>query len=109
MTGAQDAPQERPDDDLDDVIAALARRAHERNQVRARRVEELLAAPAGARDPAAREEAVRLCHTMSGSAATFGEVGLSDAAGRLEAVLRESRVGDVPAALDALRAAAGAA
>ncbi|MEL7974689.1 Hpt domain-containing protein [Isoptericola sp. F-RaC21] len=95
------------EDGLDEVMVALAQRAHARNRDRARRVAELLTAPAGTIEPAAYEEVARLCHTMAGSAATFGEEHLAAASARLEAVLREGPDGDVPAALDALRAAAG--
>lgn len=92
---------------LDDAIAALARRAHERNQGRARRISELLATAEARADPVAHEEAVRLCHTVAGSAATFGEAGLSQAAGRLGAALGAGVDADVQVALDALRAEGG--
>ncbi|MFI2102105.1 Hpt domain-containing protein [Isoptericola sp. NPDC019693] len=94
------------DTGLDEAIAVLARRARERNRGRARRLTELLASPA-ALTPAAREEAMRLCHTVVGSAATFGAEGLSEAAGRLGAALGAGRDADVPAALDDVRAEAG--
>ncbi|GAB3093245.1 Hpt domain-containing protein [Isoptericola nanjingensis] len=125
MTGSPGTPHGRPrtgsdggsapgpvgdgldDAGLDDAIAALGRRARERNRGRARRLTELLATAETRDDPVVREEAVRLCHTMAGSAATFGEVGLSEAAGRLEAALSTGVDADVPVALDVLRAAAG--
>lgn len=110
VTGTPDPRHDRPganldDAGLDDAIATLARRSHERNRVRAHRVTELLTAANGSLDAAAREEAVRLCHTMAGSAATFGELRLSEAAGRLEAALDAGREADVRDALGALRAA----
>ncbi|MFC7879092.1 Hpt domain-containing protein [Isoptericola sp. NPDC057391] len=120
MTATPGAPRERPgaeqegeesptldDLGLDDALAALARRAHDRNRGRARRLSELLAAPRTDLGAAAREEAMRLCHTMAGSAATFGELGLSRAATRLETALGAGRDVDVQEALDLLSAEAG--
>jgi HPt (histidine-containing phosphotransfer) domain-containing protein len=97
---------------FDDAFAVLAERARRRNADRTDRVLELLSAdgpaagPAGP-DPAARDEAMRLCHAVAGSAGTFGEHDLSDAARRLEVALRDGPDGDVATALDGLRAVAG--
>ncbi|GAB6938766.1 Hpt domain-containing protein [Isoptericola variabilis] len=92
---------------IDDALAALARRARERNRGRARRLTELLTAPPAALDDAAREEAMRLCHTVAGSAATFGQLGLSEAATRLESALGAGGDTDVRGPLDVLRSEAG--
>ena len=92
---------------IDDALAALARRARERNRGRARRLTELLTAPPAGLDDAAREEAMRLCHTVAGSAATFGEVRLSEAATRLESALGAGGDTEVRGALDVLRSEAG--
>lgn len=94
---------------FDDAFAVLAERAHRRNLDRADRVLELLspgstAGPADP-DPAVRDEAVQLCHAVAGSAGTFGEHDLGDAARHLEVVLRDGPDGAVAAALDGLRAA----
>jgi HPt (histidine-containing phosphotransfer) domain-containing protein len=97
---------------FDDAFAVLAVRAHRRNVDRAGRVLDLLsagvtAAGAASLDQAVRDEAVRLCHAVAGSAGTFGEHDLGAAARRLEVVLRDGPDGDLEAALDGLRAAAG--
>lgn len=97
------------DDGLDDAVARLARRAHVRNVERVERVTELLSSPRASLERAARDEAAQLCHTVAGSAGTFGDPVLTRAARRLETVLREAHDTDVPAALDGLRAAAGRA
>ncbi|WP_159798326.1 Hpt domain-containing protein [Puerhibacterium puerhi] len=96
----------------DDAFALLAERARRRNGDRAARVLELLSPGGRAVDlaavgPAARDEAVRLCHAVAGSAGTFGERALGDAARRLEVALRDGADADVAPALDALRAATG--
>jgi HPt (histidine-containing phosphotransfer) domain-containing protein len=95
----------------EDAFALLAERAHRRNLDRTARVLGLLAPAEGGPDGdgldlVARAEAMRLCHAVAGSAGTFGEHGLGEAARRLESVLRDGSDADVAAALDALRAAA---
>jgi HPt (histidine-containing phosphotransfer) domain-containing protein len=95
-------------DGWDDALRVLAGRAHMRNRVRAQRIAELLSAP-WERDTAVREEAAHLCHTVAGSAATFGEPGLADACLLLETALREGRDHDVMPALDVLRSRASGA
>ncbi|MFP3712396.1 Hpt domain-containing protein [Puerhibacterium sp. TATVAM-FAB25] len=96
---------------FDDAFAVLAARARRRNLDRTDRVLALLAAGAPAvghlLDPAARDEAMQLCHAVAGSAGTFGEHDLSDAARRLETALRDGPDDAVTIALDGLRAAAG--
>ncbi len=96
---------------FDDAFAVLAERAHRRNLDRTDRVLELLSAgdPAAGPvlDPAARDEAMQLCHALAGSAGTFGGHALGDAARRLETVLRDGPADAVRVALDGLRAAAG--
>jgi HPt (histidine-containing phosphotransfer) domain-containing protein len=89
-----------------DAVALLRQRAHRRNLERADRVAELLSSRGTVLDPVARERAMQLCHAMAGSAGTFGDQDLTDAARSLEDALRDGRPDDVPAALDRLRAAA---
>ncbi|MGW8567910.1 Hpt domain-containing protein [Isoptericola sp. NPDC055881] len=95
-----------PEGGLGEAVIVLARRAHERNVGRARRIAELLSAPGAPLDREVRDEAERLCHTVTGSASTFGDAELAAAARHLEAALHEGRDHDVSAALAALRAAA---
>ncbi|MCK0116067.1 Hpt domain-containing protein [Isoptericola sp. S6320L] len=105
------------DDALDDAVARLARSARQRNLGRADRVLELLAtsgatsgATAGgaAPDPADRDEAALLCHSIAGSAGTFGDDELADAARHVESALQDGHRDGMPAALDRLRATASA-
>ncbi|PRZ08755.1 Hpt domain-containing protein [Isoptericola sp. CG 20/1183] len=109
------------DDALDDAVARLARSARQRNLGRADRVLELLA-PSGASpsatpgatsggaapDPADRDEAALLCHSIVGSAGTFGDDELADAARHVESALQDGHRDGMPAALDRLRATASA-
>jgi HPt (histidine-containing phosphotransfer) domain-containing protein len=90
---------------LEEAVARLARRARQRNAERARRVAQLLAPGGPMPDPAARREAALLCHTVTGSAGTFGDTDLADAARRLERALRDGGRDDVAAALERFRAA----
>ncbi len=93
-------------EDVEEAVARLAGRARRRNAARAERVEQLLAPGGTTSDPAARREAAQLCHTVAGSAGTFGDDELADAARRLELALRDGGRDDVAAALDRFRAAA---
>ncbi|MEG3614018.1 Hpt domain-containing protein [Isoptericola haloaureus] len=106
MTGTPACPD---DDPLQDTVAELARSAGRRNQARSDRVADLLRLDGGVRDPDRRREAARLCHTIAGSAGTFGDEMLADAARALQHVL-ESDGGDdaVLAALERFRATASA-
>ena len=94
-----------PEGGLGDAVLVLARRARARNVGRSRRILELLEAPGAPPDRAAREEAERLCHTVTGSASTFGDTALAAATQQLEAALRDGLAEDAAAALDAVRAA----
>ncbi|MFE6970572.1 Hpt domain-containing protein [Isoptericola sp. NPDC057653] len=94
-----------PEGGLSDAVVVLARRARARNVGRARRILELLDAPGAPLDRAAREEAEHLCHTVTGSASTFGDLELAGATQRLEAALHDGRAQDAAAALDAVRTA----
>ncbi|WP_277211766.1 Hpt domain-containing protein [Isoptericola croceus] len=94
------------EDVLDDAVAQLGARARRRNADRADRVVALLARGATALDATARAEAASLCHTVAGSAGTFGDEALTGAARSLEAALRAGRDDDLPAALEHFRAAA---
>lgn len=92
-------------EDLEEAVARLARRARRRNAERVERVAQLLAPGGPTPDPAARREAALLCHTVAGSAGTFGDDDLADAARRLELALRDGGRDDVAAALERFRAA----
>lgn len=100
---ADDRPGPIPS--LDDSLALLSERARRRNVERTGRVLELLGT-GGAPDPGSREQAARLCHDLAGSAGTFGDAALTDAARHLEDVLRAGRGAEIPDALDGLRRAA---
>ncbi|WP_251153021.1 Hpt domain-containing protein [Cellulosimicrobium sp. Marseille-Q4280] len=100
-------PGDRPDPapGFDDALALLSDRARQRNAARAARLLELLDA-GGAPEPGARAEAVQLCHALAGSAGTFGDEALTDAARHLEDVLRAEDDSRTPDALERLRRAA---
>ncbi|MFV2145525.1 MULTISPECIES: Hpt domain-containing protein [Isoptericola] len=90
------------DDGLDGAVARIGRSARQRNLARADRVLELLVrrrGPLGATD---RSEAARLCHAIAGSAGTFGDDELADAARHVEAALRDGRPDRVAPARDVL-------
>ncbi|WP_407319975.1 Hpt domain-containing protein [Isoptericola halotolerans] len=107
MSGERRADDGRADDRaMDDAVARLAGDARRRNLARAERVLVLLGpAPRGqaGRDGEAREEAALLCHSMAGSAGTFGDDELAAAALHLESVLLDGAADRVPAAVDRLR------
>lgn len=96
---------------MDDAVARLAGDARRRNLARADRVLELAGSFLGAASGAAvrgeaRDEAALLCHSIAGSAGTFGDDDLAGAALHLESVLLDGRPDRVPAAVDRLREAA---
>lgn len=93
-------------DALDDAVARLARGAHRRNMARAHRVVELLGPGAEVR-AAVRDEVRQLCHAIAGSAGTFGDDGLAEAARDLQSALEE-RV-DVASAVERFGVAVQAA
>lgn len=104
MTGRSGETPHRGSDDLaHDAVARLGLRARRRNVERTARVAALLASGRKAPDAAARDEAAMLCHTVAGSAGTFGDDELTGAARSLEAALRAGRDDDVPDALEHLR------
>ena len=81
-------------DELDDALARLADRARARNSERVDRILALLAAPVTS-DVASRRRAEELAHGVVGSAGTFGEEEMSDAARSLELALQEGARDDV--------------
>lgn len=96
---------------MDDAVARLAGDARRRNLARAERVLELLAPAARGHagpDGEAREEAALLCHSMAGSAGTFGDDELAAAALRLESVLLGGDADLLPGPVDGLREAVDA-
>ncbi len=108
MTGPADEPvggdaRFPGNEGLEEAVARLARRARQRNAERAERVAELLAPGGPMPDPAALREAALLCHTVAGSAGTFGDDDLAEAARHLELALRDGGRDDVVVALDRLR------
>lgn|GEM_PF-6871349 len=99
-------PDDRAGDEpapFHDAFADLAERARARNVGRAERVLELLGG--GAADADDQAEAAQLLHAVTGSAGTFGQEELSDAARHLAALLRDGD-GVASGALDGLRRAA---
>ena len=89
----------------DVTFARLAERARHRNAERVSRLAELLATPTDGDGVAERVEAVTLCHAVAGSAGTFGQDRVTEAARVLEDALRSGSDADVLPALRRLRAA----
>jgi HPt (histidine-containing phosphotransfer) domain-containing protein len=92
---------------MDDAVARLAGDARRRNLARADRVLELVGPGDRPIGVAARDEAALLCHSMAGSAGTFGDDDLAAAARRVESVLLDGHPEHLPAALDRLRTTMG--
>ncbi|GAA1981008.1 hypothetical protein GCM10009718_17460 [Isoptericola halotolerans] len=91
-------------DAMDDAVARLAAAARRRNLERADRVLDLVPPGEDLFDVAARDEAVLLCHSIAGSAGTFGDGELAEAARDLESLLRDGRSARRVPALGRLRA-----
>lgn len=93
------------DDGLDGAVARLAVGARQRNLARTDRVLELLGSVASA-GTAERDEAARLCHSIAGSAGTFGDDELADGARHLGAALSDGHADRISAALERMRVTA---
>ncbi|WP_402468703.1 Hpt domain-containing protein [Isoptericola aurantiacus] len=87
-------PRSEDDERLETAVAEIARTARLRNRARVERLVALLGPDGSVADRAVRDEALRLSHAIAGSAGTFGDVDLAEAARDLESVLEAGVPGD---------------